>query len=359
MERGESAPAGAQRERAIEEEPNGYVRRDTAEVIATIDEYFAQQQDDVIKHRRKASVDELPLARVKRIMKQDSCDPHPRMIGAESIPVMSFASQLFIGHITKLAWNLSTQKNGRNTLQLKDIKDAVSSTSTLDFLVDVLDENEDRNHPDDADHRTSPPVEPAPRATGKVSPPRHAASISNDAHWPLPPLPGAGPFMPASYPRAVADNWAHMPPSDYPGLRANPGAPSPVPDLHVGVGVAPLTFGIVHDRRTSYESDLSSEDTSDNSSREASFKESVFSKQHARPVHEGTWSPQVVPVASEINYVPQDILDALGVEDFDQDATILQALASKVDLSSDNPFSMLLDEDYDSAQSILGGRSYC
>ena len=113
--------------------------RDSPEVEGLIESYFAKQLHDMVTKRRRTPIDELPLARVKRIMKQDSCDPHPRMISAEATPFMGLTAQLFIGCLTEVAWTLFTQKAKRNTLQLKDLKDAVAASSKFDFLVDIVD----------------------------------------------------------------------------------------------------------------------------------------------------------------------------------------------------------------------------
>ena len=82
---------------------------------------------------------QVPLARVKRIMKQDSCDPRPRQVSADTVPFIAYAAKLFIALMTKLAWQLSTQRGRRNTLQVKDIRAAVYASSHFDFLVDVVD----------------------------------------------------------------------------------------------------------------------------------------------------------------------------------------------------------------------------
>lgn len=118
--------------------------RDSAQVEALIASYFAHKLHSVVTDPRKTiATDELPLARIKRIMKQDSCDPHPRMICADAVPFMAFAAQLFIGHVTMIAWINSTLRAKRNTLQLKDLKEAVVSSSKLDFLIDVVDHFEE------------------------------------------------------------------------------------------------------------------------------------------------------------------------------------------------------------------------
>ncbi len=115
------------------------MQRDSPDVEGLISRHFEKQLHDIETNKRQVASDELPLARLKRIMKQDACEPHPRMISAEAVPFMALAAQLFIGKITAIAWKLSTQKAKRNTLQLKDLKDAVASTSRLDFLIDVVD----------------------------------------------------------------------------------------------------------------------------------------------------------------------------------------------------------------------------
>jgi histone H3/H4 len=131
--------------------------RDSAQVEAHIASYFAHKLHSVVTDPRKTiATDELPLARIKRIMKQDSSDPHPRMICADAVPFMAFAAQLFIGHVTMIAWKNSTLRAKRNTHQLKDLKEAVVSSSKLDFLIDVVDNFEDE----------SSDSQPNPLATG-------------------------------------------------------------------------------------------------------------------------------------------------------------------------------------------------
>ena len=117
---------------------------DSPEVDGLIESYFVKQVHDLASKRRTIPIDELPLARVKRIMKQDSCDPHPRMISADATPFMALAAQLFIGSLTNIAWTLFTQKAKKNTLQLKDLKDAVAASSKFDFLADIVDIYDDQ-----------------------------------------------------------------------------------------------------------------------------------------------------------------------------------------------------------------------
>ena len=80
---------------------DGLSIRDTAGIDALSASYFARQLHGVITDTAKTiATEELPLARIKRIMKQDSCDPHPRMISADAVPLMAFATKLFIGHLS-------------------------------------------------------------------------------------------------------------------------------------------------------------------------------------------------------------------------------------------------------------------
>ena len=106
------------------------------------------------------AIDELPLARIKRIMKQDSCDPQPRMISADAVPLMAYISQIFVGCLTSLAWQLSTAQSKRNTLQAKDLKAAIAASSHFDFLIDVVDlfdqQMMDQQKPNEQVKRSSP-----------------------------------------------------------------------------------------------------------------------------------------------------------------------------------------------------------
>ena len=114
--------------------------RDSPSLEAMLAAYNTHQLIAVTNNVEGAiALEMLPLARIKRIMKQDSCDPHPRMISAEAIPNMAYAAQLFIGSLTSLAWQLSTGPNKRNTLQAKDLRAVVRASSRFDFLIDVLD----------------------------------------------------------------------------------------------------------------------------------------------------------------------------------------------------------------------------
>ena len=77
---------------------------------------------------------DLPLARIKRIMKSDE---DVRMISAEAPVLFAKACELFILDLSIRSWNYS-QLHKRRTLQKEDIREAMQKTDIFDFLVDVI-----------------------------------------------------------------------------------------------------------------------------------------------------------------------------------------------------------------------------
>jgi nuclear transcription factor Y, gamma len=77
---------------------------------------------------------DLPLARIKRIMKSDE---DVRMISAEAPVLFAKACELFILDLSVRSWNYS-QLHKRRTLQKEDVKEAIQKTDIFDFLVDVI-----------------------------------------------------------------------------------------------------------------------------------------------------------------------------------------------------------------------------
>jgi hypothetical protein len=72
--------------------------RDVEDLTAS---YLAKQLHNVLTN--PVTTDDLPLSRIKRIMKQDSCEVNPRMISANAVPLMAFATKLVIGHLTQVS----------------------------------------------------------------------------------------------------------------------------------------------------------------------------------------------------------------------------------------------------------------
>ena len=77
---------------------------------------------------------DLPLARIKRIMKSDE---DVRMISAEAPVLFAKACEMFILELTLRSYCYSEQ-NKRRTLQKEDIQTALKKTGIFDFLVDII-----------------------------------------------------------------------------------------------------------------------------------------------------------------------------------------------------------------------------
>lgn len=89
---------------------------------------------------------DLPLARIKKIMKLDD-EIKSMMISAEAPILFAKAAELFIRELTLRAW-IHTERNRRRTLQRNDIAMAVSDgdTDQFDFLIDIVPREEVRGH---------------------------------------------------------------------------------------------------------------------------------------------------------------------------------------------------------------------
>lgn len=93
--------------------------------------YEIDQVNDFKNHQ-------LPLARIKKIMKADE---DVRMISAEAPVVFAKACELFILELTLRSW-INTEENKRRTLQKNDIASAITRTDIFDFLVDIVPRDE-------------------------------------------------------------------------------------------------------------------------------------------------------------------------------------------------------------------------
>lgn len=141
---------------------------------------------------------ELPLARIKKIMKADE---DVKMISAEAPVLFAKACELFIMELTIRAW-AQTEQNKRKTLQKSDIATAISRTDMYDFLIDIV-----------------------PRET-----PNSTASNAESASTSLPPLQSAS--IPQQAPLLAATPLATNagPPSSSPSSSSAPKSAMPHPD---------------------------------------------------------------------------------------------------------------------------------
>ncbi|KAL9314001.1 hypothetical protein ACSQ67_019453 [Phaseolus vulgaris] len=91
-----------------------------------------------IEHVNDFKNHQLPLARIKKIMKADE---DVRMISAEAPILFAKACELFILELTIRSW-LHAEENKRRTLQKNDIAAAITRTDIFDFLVDIVPRDE-------------------------------------------------------------------------------------------------------------------------------------------------------------------------------------------------------------------------
>ncbi|CAE7853779.1 NFYC3 [Symbiodinium sp. KB8] len=79
---------------------------------------------------------DLPLARIKRIMKADE---DVRMISAEAPVLLAKAVEMFVADLTMRSWQHSSRELAkRKTLSKYDVQLALSHTPYFDFLVEII-----------------------------------------------------------------------------------------------------------------------------------------------------------------------------------------------------------------------------
>lgn len=83
---------------------------------------------------------DLPLARIKKIMKMDE---DVKMISAEAPVLFAKAAEIFINELTLRSW-VHAEDNRRRTLQRNDIGMAISKYDQFDFLIDIVPREEIR-----------------------------------------------------------------------------------------------------------------------------------------------------------------------------------------------------------------------
>lgn len=101
---------------------------------------FWDRQRAEIESQEDFKTHQLPLARIKKIMKTEE---EVRMISAEAPVLFAKAAELFILELTLRSW-IHTEENKRRTLQRSDIATAVQKTDTFDFLIDIVPRDEAR-----------------------------------------------------------------------------------------------------------------------------------------------------------------------------------------------------------------------
>ena len=87
---------------------------------------------------------ELPMARVKKIMKIDD-EVKQQMISQDAPLFLSAAAEIFIQEITLKSWAI-VEEGRRKTLQKCDIASAVAREEHFDFLIDIVPREEARKY---------------------------------------------------------------------------------------------------------------------------------------------------------------------------------------------------------------------
>uniref|UniRef100_A0AC34QFT6 Transcription factor CBF/NF-Y/archaeal histone domain-containing protein n=1 Tax=Panagrolaimus sp. JU765 TaxID=591449 RepID=A0AC34QFT6_9BILA len=89
---------------------------------------------------------ELPLARIKKIMKIDD-NARSQMISSEAPVILSVAAEYLIEEMTMRAF-LHTEQNRRKTIQKSDVAMAISGVELFDFLIDIIPRDEIKTRSD-------------------------------------------------------------------------------------------------------------------------------------------------------------------------------------------------------------------
>merc|ERR1719228_3172811 len=128
---------------------------ETGEAQAALDGFWPKAAEEI---RTMSMADlkrqELPLARIKKIMKLDE---DVKMISAEAPVLFGKACEMFIHELTMRAW-IHTEDNKRRTLQRNDIAMAITKFDQFDFLIDIVprDDIKPAARKDDSSVRMAP-----------------------------------------------------------------------------------------------------------------------------------------------------------------------------------------------------------
>jgi histone H3/H4 len=139
---------------------------------------------------------QLPLARIKKIMKADE---DVRMISAEAPVLFAKACELFILELTIRSW-LHAEENKRRTLQRNDVAAAIARTDVFDFLVDIVPREEAKEEPGSALGFAAP-------GTGVVGAGAPGGAPAAGLPYYYPPMGQPAPMMPAWHVPAWDPAW--------------------------------------------------------------------------------------------------------------------------------------------------------
>ncbi|OAD75898.1 transcription factor CBF [Phycomyces blakesleeanus NRRL 1555(-)] len=113
-----------------------YAPPETSAENAFEKEFWLKTLSSVQQDSFDFKVHQLPLARIKKVMKSDE-----DMISAEAPILFSKGCDVFIAELTQRAWKHAVD-NKRRTLQRSDIAAAISKSDMFDFLIDIVPREE-------------------------------------------------------------------------------------------------------------------------------------------------------------------------------------------------------------------------
>jgi len=114
----------------------------------------------------------LPLARIKKVMKND---PDVKMIAADAPILFCKACEIFIAEITARAFIIA-DSNKRRTLSRADIAKAISKSDQFDFLIDIVP----REDPHTANLGSNQGAKGPQKKNGSGKPEPHPAASSDN-----------------------------------------------------------------------------------------------------------------------------------------------------------------------------------
>lgn len=126
----------------------------SGEAAMMLSEFWPKTMEEIRKLKHdNFKQQELPLARIKKIMKLDE---DVKMISQEAPVLFAKAAEIFISELSLRAW-IHTEDNKRRTLQRNDIAMAITKYDQFDFLIDIVprDELKPSKRPEDSSRNAS------------------------------------------------------------------------------------------------------------------------------------------------------------------------------------------------------------
>lgn len=161
---------------------------------------FWQQQMQEIETDNDFKNHQLPLARIKKIMKSDE---DVRMISSEAPVLFAKACEMFILELTLRSW-IHSEENKRRTLQRNDIAAAITKTDIFDFLVDIVPRDDFKEEGAHMQGVPRPPTAAVPGPEGAAGAATAVPAYSTGMYYmqPHPGQPGAPPagMQPGAWP---------------------------------------------------------------------------------------------------------------------------------------------------------------